>query len=390
MISPVADLVPPRYGTASLAELVPSAVAALTGVGVDHLGLGAPAAVIVLVVDGLGAELLDANAEFAPFLSSRSEMVLDAAFPTTTATSLTTIGTGRPPGQHGLVGFTIGLPDEDQPLNLLSWRVGLRGGGHDARQRHVPEALQPRPTALETAASLGIGTTVVVHPDFLDSGLTRAGLRGGQRIGAVGLDATLDAALAATAGSAPALVYVHHGDLDSAGHSDGPGSERWCEELIELDRGVERAAHRLAPGSLLLVTADHGMVTVPEEDTFELSHADGLLEGVRVLAGEPRVRHLHTIPGATADVVAAWRSELADRATVLPREDAITRGWFGPVEPALATRIGDVVVVAHHGSLPHHRVDAHHGRQLGQHGGMSTSEVRVPLKQITGHEEDHR
>lgn len=372
----------PRYGSASLAELAPSVTAALTGAGTDRFGFGAPTAVIVLVVDGLGAELLDAHAATAPFLSSRPGDVVDAPFPTTTATALATIGTGRPPGQHGLLGLTIALPDHRHPLNLLSWRIGLRGGGGDARDQVVPEVLQPRLTAFEAAGRLGVRVTVVVHPDFVGSGLTRAALRGGERVAAVGLSATLERAIAATEGEHPTFVYAHHGDLDSAGHASGPGSQAWCEALAHLDQQLERAGHHLPAGTLLLVTADHGMVTVPDDEVFELSEAPELFEGVRVLAGEPRVRHIHTHAGASEEVVAAWRRALGERARIVPRDEAIARGWFGEVAPTCAGRIGDVVAVAMHGSMAHHRVDPHHGRQLGQHGGLSPSEVRVPLRSI--------
>lgn len=376
------DLLAPRYGSASLAELVPSVTAALTGTGTDRFHLGIPSGVIVLVVDGLGAELLDAHARSAPFLSSMPGETIDAPFPTTTATSLATIGTGRPPGQHGLLGLTIALADHAHPLNLLSWRIGLRGGGGDARENVVPETFQPHPTAFEAAARLGVSSTVVVHPDFVDSGLTRAALRGGQRLPAVGLSATLEIAVAVAAARNPSLVYAHHGELDSAGHAHGPGSARWCEALAELDQELERAAEQLPPGVLLLVTADHGMVTVPDEHVFELSESPELFDGVRVLAGEPRVRHVHTDPGAAEEVASIWKRALGGRSRIALREEAITEGWFGTVEPDLAPRIGDVVAVAVHGSMAHHRVDPHHGRQLGQHGGLSPGEVRVPLRRI--------
>src|ERR671922_2721328 len=103
----------PRYGEASLADLLPSLLAAL-----DVPGARNPLAVeplrraCLLVVDGLGWELLLANRAAAPFLAAAAERAapLTTGFPATTATSLASLGTGRPPGPHGLVGYTIALP----------------------------------------------------------------------------------------------------------------------------------------------------------------------------------------------------------------------------------------------------------------------------------------
>ena len=41
--------------------------------------------------------------------------------PSTTATSLTSLGTGLPPGAHGLVGFTSRVPGTGKLLNALMW-----------------------------------------------------------------------------------------------------------------------------------------------------------------------------------------------------------------------------------------------------------------------------
>ena len=99
--------------------------------------------------------------------------------------------------------------------------------------------------------------------------------------------------------------YGYHGDLDLLGHVYGPGTEPWRFQLTQVDQLVESIAGRLPEGGLLLVTADHGMVHVDPSDRVD---ADHLLDGVRLLAGEPRARHVYAEAGAAADVLAAWRS----------------------------------------------------------------------------------
>ena len=59
----------------------------------------------------------------APYLSSLigGQAPGTAGVPSTTATSLTSLGTALPPGAHGLVGFTSRVPGTDRLLNALSW-----------------------------------------------------------------------------------------------------------------------------------------------------------------------------------------------------------------------------------------------------------------------------
>lgn len=382
-------LLVPRYGAATLADLTRSVLGRLGVDGHDDVvGLdGLAPRVVLLVADGLGHEQLLAARSTAPNLVAATDRTLDAGFPATTVTSLASIGTGRPPAQHGLIGYAVALPDHDQPLNQLGWRIGMRAGGFDAREAVVPESWQPRRTALEDASEAGVATTVVVHPAFLDSGLTRAALRGGRRVAARGLDATLDAALvAATAHDAPTLVYAHYPDVDWAGHREGPGSPVWRAAVGALDRALGRIRRDLPDDVEILVTADHGMVEVPDDAVVELADRPHLLDGVRVVAGEPRVRQVALDVGADPDEVAdRWRESLGDRAVVATREEALAGGWFGPeVDDAARRRVGDLVVQVTAGSVVHRRVDPHGGRQRGQHGAATTAELHVPLARVRG------
>ena len=86
---------------------------------------------VVFLVDGLGARLLQRHADAAPFLSSLLDRDTGTAgVPSTTATSLTSLGTGLVPGAHGLVGFTTRMPGTDKLLNALSGtRTSTRSSG---------------------------------------------------------------------------------------------------------------------------------------------------------------------------------------------------------------------------------------------------------------------
>lgn len=374
---------PPSYGAASVAELVPDLVASLTGrpTTTPVTLPGATRGVVLLVIDGLGRHLLDHHAEVAPFLAAAPGVTLDAPFPTTTATSLATIGTGRPPGEHGLTGYSFAVPGHDRRLVALTWSWDRQDLDVDARLDVVPERFQPAPTAFDRAAEAGVTPVTVLRPEFTTSGLTRAALRGGEVVPAADLDTSLAAAVAAADRPGRTLVYAHHGDLDTWGHLTGPGSDRWCDELARIDATLARVAADLPDGVAVLVTADHGMVAVSADGFVELADLPELTGGVRLLTGDARARQLHVLPGAGDEVVAAWRDHVGDRAHVLTRDEAVAAGWFGPVvtETARAT-IGDVVVsaVAHDVAWVHRDVDPFGGRLPGMHGALTDVEREVP------------
>ena len=140
---------------------------------------------------------------------------LTSGFPSTTPASLVTLGTGALPGAHGVLGFTLRMPDGGV-LNHIHW-----GDDPDPRE------WQPVPTAFETAAAAGVRVTVVTRPEFEGTGLTVAANRGGAFVGASDADAVAAQMLLALSGPVPALVYGYHPDLDRPGHEDGVDSPNW-------------------------------------------------------------------------------------------------------------------------------------------------------------------
>ncbi|GGU85835.1 phosphodiesterase [Lentzea flava] len=356
----------------TIAEVVPSLLAGLDVPGADNtLDLPSARRVVLLLVDGLGHELLREHADHAPFLSGLPGREISAGFPSTTATSLASIGTGLLSGEHGIVGYSFAVGDE--VLNALTW---ARAGDHhhDLRKVLVPEVVQPHPTVFERAAAAGVAVSAVAPLTHRASGLTRAVLRGSWFRGVAGFG---DLALASVSAASQdrSFCYAYHADLDMIGHFHGPGSEEWLLQLEFVDALAERIATRLPPDSLLVVTADHGMVTASDKIDFDTEPL--LWQGVRVIAGDPRVRYLHTESDEVLDV---WREFLGDRADVLSREDAVDAGWFGPVSPLALDRIGDVVVAMKDSAVVvRSQAETVLTVMKGFHGSRTRRELAIPV-----------
>jgi Type I phosphodiesterase / nucleotide pyrophosphatase len=369
-----------RYGEASLADLLPSALAALGVPGEPNpLNLAGTGCIVVLLIDGLGWQLLHRYAEHAPFLAGLPGRPLTAGFPTTTATSLASLGTGLPPGEHGLTGYTSLISEIGEPINWLRWQVAP--SGIDLLGRLNPEQLQPIPTAFQRAEQAGVTVSVVSYYAFRDSGLTRAVLRGGSYLPVFTAADTATTVAAAARSGRPSLIYCYNSELDLIGHGRGCHSETWRLQLTLIDRAVQLLAERLPPDALLLVTADHGMVDVPEQAKIDYDAEPALSDGVEVIAGEARARYLHVAAGRLAEVRRRWQDRTAGSFAVLTRDEAIERGWFGPVVgPVARQRIGDLVVLATGpGAIVRRRAEQRISAMIGQHGALSEDELLVPL-----------
>jgi hypothetical protein len=366
--------VAPAYQDRSIGDVLPAVADAM---GVDagfhdtSLALPESQSYVVFLVDGLGYELLRDHPEEAPFLHS----LLDGqapgtvGVPTTTATSLTSLGTALSPGSHGIIGFTSRIPGTDLLLNHLLWDNKTV----DARE------WQPHPTAFGRLAAAGVHTTVVNKRDFAGSGLTVAGNRGAEFVGADKVGERLAAVLAASART-PSLTYMYDGDLDWTGHKYGVASMHWEQQLTMIDAEAERLREALPEQTRILVVADHGMVDCPLEGRIDIDEEPDLKDGVALVGGEARFRHLYCRGGAVDDVIAAWSTMLGDRAEVISRDDALALGWFGALDPRMRPRLGDVMVACH-GDLAIQSLGAfpYETKLLGMHGSLTPAEMLIPI-----------
>jgi hypothetical protein len=365
----------PKTERPSLADVLRSSRDAVLG-GDNRLDLPPVDTAIILLVDGLGVETLAARAGHARTLAAASgaKNVIESGFPTTTASALASLTTGVSPGEHGLVGYTVLDPAHDRIVNQLS--------GWDALM--PPEVWQREPTLFESAPGLGIEPIAIGVERYRTSGFTRAVLRGARFEAAPSIAARAQRAIDELRGSHRRLIYLYVPELDQAAHAHGWQSEQWTTALEATDAAVRELSAALGPRQGLIVTADHGLLDIPQHSHVLLDDP-ALLDGIRFIAGEPRCLQLYFEPdlvGPQRDaLVEAWRRREGHRAWIATRDEAIAVGWFGTVHPEVLPRIGDLIVAARKAIAYYDgRLTDPPGRSMiAQHGSWSPAELRVPL-----------
>jgi len=362
-----------------LSQITPSIFSSLgLESAVDHLAVGQSpmGRELLFLIDGFGFDTLATYADAMPTMSRMfNHGRIQTAFPSTTATSLATLTTGELPGAHGMLGYTVQVPRSGgRLLNALKWD-----------ERVDPENWQPIETLFQRAAAAGINVTHVAAKRYENSGFTRAVFRGAQYKGA-NLVADLISETKLALHKAPSFVYLYVNDLDTAGHSDGVGSEKWIAALSMIDQMVSQLMKEVPKGTRIWVTSDHGMINVQEKIVIGLDNP--LMQGVSVVAGEPRARHLYLdsdSPTARAETASLWQEYLQDKALVLTREQAISSNLFGSEVSADALdRMGEVIAIARGGLvlLDADRVEKE-GAMVGHHGADSDIESQVGLLTTT-------
>jgi len=361
---PPTDPLIPDYAGPCLSNVVPVVLERVRPVPAWMPAVvGGARQVVLLVLDGLGYEQLGERRPLAPTLAGMQGGSISTVAPSTTATALSSLVLGCPPGEHGVVGYRINVGGD--VLNVLRWQTP----DGDAREVIRPDEIQGRP------AFGGRRPAVVTRAEFSGSGFTAAHLAD-VRFHGWRVTSTMATEIRRLLHDGESFVYAYYDGIDKVAHEFGLG-EHYDAELVSTDRLVADLASALPAGAVLLVTSDHGQVQVG--DALIPVH-DDVMASVELLSGEGRFRWLHARPGrADALVEAAWACH-GDQAWVRTRDEVIAEEWFGPkVSDAAAGRFGDVVLAAHAPVAFADPADTGPYRLQSRHGSLTVDEMRVPL-----------
>lgn len=303
------------------------------------LGFPQARSAVVVLVDGMGYWNLNLRRGHAPYLRSlmgqtENQRSIATCAPSTTVAAMATFGTGTCPGMTGMAGYTERNPETGALSQLIQFRDALD-----------PLDLQREPTVFEVLTERGVRTISSGLSKFAFSPLTKAALRGTHYIsGGSPRQRVLNACKAA---EEPGLTYLYIRDADKTGHNYGWHSDRWVAAFESIDAQLA-LLRRFAPkGTLIVITADHGMVQTDPDQRIDIAEHSELSRGVALVGGEPRSVMLYTEPNENPqDVADRWSNFLGKRAQVRTLEEVKKIGMFGPIDERVEPMLGDVLVSA--------------------------------------------
>ena len=335
--------------------------------------------ILLLLVDGLGLRTLTRH---PASLHLQRHLVgsLTSVFPSTTASAITTVMSGLAPAQHGLTGWHMHLEEVDQTLAILPLTP------RQEAPRVPPEQLPPR---LFSHASLFETLTRecwVVAPRTIAASPFNAWHSRGARLAAYATLPEMYSCLAELLleTASPRYIYAYYPELDSLSHHYGSDSRQAQRALAEVDAGFAQLLRNVrGSNSWLVVTADHGFIDSPPRRVITLDDHPllaALLQ--RPLCGERRVAYCYVAGKDRPAFEAYVRRHLARAVHLHASAHLVAAGWFGPPpwHPRLHSRIGDyTLLMKDNWTIKDWLPGERHFAMLGVHGGISASEMRIPL-----------
>jgi len=336
--------------------------------------------IVLLVIDGLGADWL---AQHSPAGLLRRHLVgtMTTVFPSTTATAITSFLTGDGPLQHGLTGWYTWFSELACVMTVLP---GVpRYGGVSYRKAGIdPRRLFGHQSVFARIRTRGL----VVSPNRIarsDYNLAHVGPA--QVVPYADLhDLFRQTARALRRDRVPKYVYCYWPELDAIGHHDGMGSAAAIAHLRVLEQALTDFLVGVAgTDTLVLVTADHGQVDTGPADLIDLADHPDLADCLALpLCGEPRAAFCYLRAGREGRFLDYCRDPLGDLVEVHASPDLVAAGYFGlgRPHPRFHERVGDYCLLPQGHRILRQALPFEEPKTLiGQHGGLTRTELLVPL-----------
>ena len=324
--------------------------------------------VSVILLDGLGTNLLKLHKEDTLFFNEHKVTDIQSVYPSTTAAATTSILTGLTPYESGFFGWFQYFKDED-----LHYTIFMDKDYYD-EEKVVPKGFFERhfnreffPEKIEKASGV---PGRIFHPEKVDSkngyktfgeGLAR--LRKFQK------------------NHERTISYLYSVEPDLTEHHYGIVGPSTRDTVKKLNDHIQQFAKTVDKDTLLIVTADHGLTDVEPINIFDYHDITSTFKALP--ANEPRMTNFFIKEGMHEYFIDFFNDHFSDYFTLYTKNEFLTKGMLGNGERhyLIDHCIGDFIAVAHDKYFfkltdkPDHH--AHHA-------GVTTDEMIVPLIIIEG------
>jgi hypothetical protein len=399
----------PNYGGYSVANL-PASIFSWLGSTLDGamplsseltIPLNGPyEQVILLLVDSLGLALFNRllmriieqgkNSLWYPLLDSSVIGALSSITPSTTATVLTSLWTGKEPGEHGVIGYELWLKEFGVIANMITHSLASSPDetGSLTRYGFNPNNFLPVDCIEPKLMKQGIETNVFQHISIADSGLSNMLMQHTtmfpwrtfeelwQTVSAVSIN-----------GTGKSYSHIYWSELDTLSHRVGPGHElvwrTWLDFSNQLGQFLVKMKTTSHAKTLFLITADHGQIPQTINPDCEIKNHPQLMKNLRMLpSGESRLSYLFIREKQEQEIKDYIGYAWPDKFRVISKREFQESGVLGISHPSQASidRLGDLVVIPT--GDEYLRWASNDNQMLGRHGAFLPEEMLVPFLAI--------
>ena len=325
--------------------------------------------IVLVVLDGLGSEVLDACfKEKKSFLHAHKVGDFLSVYPPTTTAAITSILSGKPPIETAWFGWHQYFQTVNCDLVLFK-----NSGYYDetfSLPPKVAETTLPYVSLFDLLSQKGIRNEVV-YPQWHEKGVEDF------RAFCQSIDSFVHVA-------GPGFLYAYWDEPDSTLHEHGVGSVAVNRLVQTMDQQLATLFTTLPDDALILIVADHGHINIRSINLYKDSDIRMMLE--RPPSIESRTTAFFVKPEYHFLFKQVFRRRYGKYFKLIASQEALAIGLFGPgkAHPKANSFLGDFLAIAVADySFFYQDKKQRRGQFKATHAGITRSEMLIPLIALT-------
>jgi len=328
----------------------------------DILNKKNPKKVFLILIDGMGANLINSKLEEDTFLRKNMLFKTTTVFPPTTTAATTSILNGKAPCENGWLGwiqYFKEVKDFVIPFYGKSF-YNKNVFGQDFAYKAVPKK-----EIIEELNNKGIRATSV-FPKFRDKENTSF-KKFCRKIADLSNNSDYN------------FAYCYWDKYDSMMHKRGPSSKICNMYLKWINHYLDWLSKNISDDTMMIVVADHGQIDVTKPINLRNTRYNKMLD--RLPSLEPRAAALYIKDKYKEEFGREFKEEYEDDLVLLSKKEVIDLKLFGdrPNHPRFEEFIGDYLAICKKGTVIYSGPKDGKFKQKGMHAGMEEDELMVPV-----------
>lgn len=320
-----------------------------------------PQNVVLMVLDGMGSQVLFKHMHEASFLRQNLLTSISSVFPPTTTAATTTLESGLSPIEHGWLGWCLYFSEIDDTVDIFTGDLSYKTGC--VTEYNLAKTHLPYKTMYEKIEAAG-GVRAHSLSPFSQEPCPDI--------------ASLCSRISQLCKNGKNYIYAYCTNPDYDLHRLGGDAQRVREFLEDTDKQLTELVKGLK-NTLLIITADHGHRDVQWLFLEDYEELFSLLRQPPSL--EPRAMCMYIKPGCEGRFKELFLKSFSRDFILFTRQEALSTGLFGPGTPHQKANelLGDFIAVATGPyCLQYRRIEGDIPFK-SHHAGLSSEELNVPL-----------
>ena len=282
--------------------------------------------VVLMVLDGMGRHIIDKNCNNGSILKTHQVMNLNSVYPPTTVAATTAFTTGLAPIESGWLGWHLYLNNEDPSITLFKNEINAT---KEKFTKFNVEDLLPRNYWYN---NLKRAKHYTIYPAWGENGVDT-------------LSEAFNKVQEICNKEESNFTYLYWDEPDALMHEYGTTSQIVKVKLLEIEEQVEKLANELPNETIVLITADHGLIDV---EPIELSNYPDFEDCLtKPFAGEGRFAQFYVKEGMQSTFEELFNKYFAESFMLMTKQEFIKSQMAGlnAVNSITQYALGDYVAI---------------------------------------------